>query len=286
MDQLDQARFIRQVERLWASGDRRASAWGGDLAVGIGLELREPGEPYDWHGLRRGGDPARPYVVVQHTLSGAGRFVHADGTSEIVGFSRQFCAVVPDGSRYCLDGQPWRFLWAVIHHPYAVSLLSCPPAVLAAPADGAIAAALIRLIAEIRLGHDDRWGLERAIVELALCRAAASAVPAAGADLLARVRAAVLARLDHPPSVAELAAEDGVERSAWAHRFRSQTGCSPARWMLDVRLEAVRRRLAESADGLAEIAAASGFADANHLCKVFRRHHQQSPGAYRRSLGN
>jgi transcriptional regulator GlxA family with amidase domain len=54
--------------------------------------------------------------------------------------------------------------------------------------------------------------------------------------------------------------------------------------MVRVRLEEAARRLAQSGDTLSAVAAATGFADANHLCKVFRRHYGLSPGAYRGQL--
>ncbi len=54
--------------------------------------------------------------------------------------------------------------------------------------------------------------------------------------------------------------------------------------MTQVRLEAAARHLAESDDTLDTIAAQTGVADANHLCKVFRRHYHLSPGTYRKQL--
>ena len=36
---------------------------------------------------------------------------------------------------------------------------------------------------------------------------------------------------------------------------------------------------------LVEVASACGFADANHLCKVFKRHYHVSPGKWRAEFG-
>jgi len=49
---------------------------------------------------------------------------------------------------------------------------------------------------------------------------------------------------------------------------------------MEVRLEEALKRLRTGAK-LETIAAQTGFADANHFCKVFRRHFLSSPGAYR-----
>jgi transcriptional regulator GlxA family with amidase domain len=51
-----------------------------------------------------------------------------------------------------------------------------------------------------------------------------------------------------------------------------------------VRLQEVSRRLVHSKEKLEAIARATGFADANHLCKVFRRHRHLSPGEFRRQM--
>jgi transcriptional regulator GlxA family with amidase domain len=46
----------------------------------------------------------------------------------------------------------------------------------------------------------------------------------------------------------------------------------------------VTRLLAGTDEKLETIARQTGFADANHLCKVFRRHLQVSPGEYRKQM--
>jgi len=71
----------------------------------------------------------------------------------------------------------------------------------------------------------------------------------------------------------------------YSHRFGRATGLSPAVFIQSVRLNEVRRLLRDSAEPLKAIAEETGFADANHLCKAFRRDCHMSPGVYRRQMG-
>lgn len=66
--------------------------------------------------------------------------------------------------------------------------------------------------------------------------------------------------------------------------IQAATGHTPAACVLELRLSEARRRPRETSAPLKDIAAATGFADANHLCKAFRRHFHLSPGAYRSQL--
>jgi transcriptional regulator GlxA family with amidase domain len=66
--------------------------------------------------------------------------------------------------------------------------------------------------------------------------------------------------------------------------FRTVTGTSPMEYLRRVR---VRRAgvLLRSGLGLADVAARTGFCDAAHLARVFRRVTGESPGAWRRGAG-
>ena len=59
---------------------------------------------------------------------------------------------------------------------------------------------------------------------------------------------------------------------------------APAAYILEVRLAEVRRLLRETSLPLKDIAGQTGFADANHLCKAFRRQFHMSPGGYRQQV--
>jgi AraC-like DNA-binding protein len=276
---------------------RPAARFAPDAPYHAGLETRLPGEGYHWDGRRRGGNPARPYVVLQFALDGWGVYQEDGGPPERVGTGRAFAAVVPGTHRYLLPPDapgPWTFFWVLVRHPYvAARVAERQRAAGNAVWDVAPGDALVTRAAALFAGHfADRWDEEAALFDLLVAfertAEAQTSGGAAGAEergrMLAGARRFVEARLSEPADVSELARAWGMERSRFSHRFKAVTGQSPARFMVRVRLEEAARRLAQSGDTLSAVAAATGFADANHLCKVFRRHYGLSPGAYRGQL--
>jgi transcriptional regulator GlxA family with amidase domain len=63
--------------------------------------------------------------------------------------------------------------------------------------------------------------------------------------------------------------------------FRAEVGLTPARYVENVRLEAARRRLVESKDGLERVASVCGFGSAESLRRVFLRKLAVTPSEYR-----
>jgi AraC-like DNA-binding protein len=258
------------------------------------IETRTAADRYFWDGMRRGADPARPFVVFQVTLRGEGRY-EQDGTAHPIGPGRAFAAVVPTPHRYYLPAglEEWRFFWVLIRHPYIVRRIAerqraGASAVLDVTPDAPL---LARAVTLLEGTFPDAFAQELALFAFLteydrhLHRAAREAAPDDdGERLLEEVRRFVRERLDRPADVTELAARHGMSRTRFSHHFRETTGLSPARFMARVRLEEAARSLALTDDPLHTIAAATGFADANHLCKAFRRHFRTSPGAFRRQM--
>jgi AraC family transcriptional regulator len=85
--------------------------------------------------------------------------------------------------------------------------------------------------------------------------------------------------------IAGLAAACGLSPGHFLRAFRRSAGLTPHRWLQEQRLATARRLLAASPAGLAEIAAAAGFADQSHFTRVFARAVGTSPGAWRRRIG-
>jgi transcriptional regulator GlxA family with amidase domain len=67
----------------------------------------------------------------------------------------------------------------------------------------------------------------------------------------------------------------------FARVFTQQVGCTPARFVERLRVEAARRRLEETGDGVEQIAARCGFGSAESLRKAFLRTLRVAPSAYR-----
>lgn len=88
-------------------------------------------------------------------------------------------------------------------------------------------------------------------------------------------------RLAEPITVAELAARAHLSVSRFAHLFRTRFGCSPHRYLLRLRILHAQDLLMTTHLSIAEIAESSGFSDARHLTKIFRKSVGTSPSGYR-----
>jgi AraC family transcriptional regulator len=91
-------------------------------------------------------------------------------------------------------------------------------------------------------------------------------------------------RLQEGLSLAELASSVGLSESQFARAFRARTGVPPHRFLMGLRLDQARRLLRASALSIAEVAAASGFANQEHLTRVMKAWLDVTPGALRASM--
>jgi transcriptional regulator GlxA family with amidase domain len=83
-------------------------------------------------------------------------------------------------------------------------------------------------------------------------------------------------------SVEAMAARAHMSPRHFARAFRAETGVTPARYVERVRLEAARRRLEDSTDPIATIAADCGFGTPETMRRVFLRALEVGPAEYRR----
>ena len=81
-------------------------------------------------------------------------------------------------------------------------------------------------------------------------------------------------------TLTEVASAAGCSRFAAYRAFRGRYGLSPSEYQRQLRLRTARLALA-GGTGIADAAAASGFADQAHLTRWFRRCYGITPGAYR-----
>jgi AraC family transcriptional regulator len=88
-------------------------------------------------------------------------------------------------------------------------------------------------------------------------------------------------RFTEPLSLDDLAAMARVHPIYLARAFRKSQGCSVGDFVRRLRVEAALGELSTSDNSLAEIAAAAGFADQSHFCRIFKRYAGMSPGEYR-----
>lgn len=83
-------------------------------------------------------------------------------------------------------------------------------------------------------------------------------------------------------TLADLAREVGVSRSALAERFRAVVGEPPLSYLRTLRLQRAMRHLVESDAPLARIAESVGYRDAFAFSKAFKRSVGVAPGEFRR----
>lgn len=107
------------------------------------------------------------------------------------------------------------------------------------------------------------------------------AAPALSRAQLGRVTRHVEDNLAAPLTLADLAAVAHVSPFHFARVFRSATGRSPHRYVLERRVALAEELLTRTTLPIAEVAARAGFADQSHLTRVLGRQLGRTPGAVR-----
>lgn len=276
-----------------------AQRFGPLLHCMFGVE-RQTRTSYYWDGLKRGGDSEHPYIVFQYTLSGRGAFEYYNSPQDSaktlsVPPGHAFFAVVPAATRYYfpVDAREWSFFWLIIRHPYVVERLvqRITEAGCVWPMDpeGLAVARAVGLMQQIaRQGFHDEFEQESDLFDLLMHLERLGRTlthPDAEKEIVReKVRAYVQAHVNESISVETLGGLFGMSRSNFSHYFATATGDSPANFVAEIKLEQVTRQLLQSDLPLRTIAAQTGFADANHLCKAFRRRYHISPGIFRRHM--
>ncbi len=92
----------------------------------------------------------------------------------------------------------------------------------------------------------------------------------------------VVEHLAEDHCVEAMAARAHMSPRHFARAFRAETGVTPARYVERVRLEDARRRLEDTAEPVAAIAAACGFGTAETMRRAFLRALEVAPAEYRR----
>ncbi|SFI03184.1 AraC family transcriptional regulator [Modicisalibacter xianhensis] len=98
---------------------------------------------------------------------------------------------------------------------------------------------------------------------------------------LMRLLPEVLATLERPWRVGEMAARCHLAEAAFARQFHALVGQPPHAWLTEQRLSLACRLMHEPQASLTEIAVACGFADAAHFSRTFRARRGLSPRQWR-----
>jgi AraC family transcriptional regulator len=96
----------------------------------------------------------------------------------------------------------------------------------------------------------------------------------------------MMANIDGTVNLSDIAQATNRSPSHVARMFRTELGMPPHRYLITMRVEKARRLLEKTSMSIAEIAYECGFAHQEHLTRLFRRHCDTTPAAYRRSKRN
>lgn len=111
---------------------------------------------------------------------------------------------------------------------------------------------------------------------------AKASAPGLSAQQLKDAIAYLEARLPAKVELATLAQLAGLSQSHYNRAFKASTGLAPYQWQLQARVERAKDLLLNTNDGLEEVAAATGFADAVHFGRTFRKITGATPAAWRK----
>ena len=158
----------------------------------------------------------------------------------------------------------------------------------------------------LRFGDDRTWPLVKMLSEVVDDRDPASQLYGDGLVAAIAARLFVRASDPHEPSaglaswqlrlvsdrmeadlpdrvqLADLAELVGLSQSHFSHAFKASTGLAPYQWQLHARIKRAQTLLIDARVSLADAAEATGFADAMHFGKTFRKFIGATPAAWRR----
>ncbi|MCG5480277.1 MAG: AraC family transcriptional regulator [Ensifer alkalisoli] len=254
------------------------------MPTSTGYEIRTDAG-YDWDGRKRG---QTPFTVLQHTIGGAGNLRYENRTYRLRE-GETLLLLVPHNHRYWLeDGGRWEFFWISMNgeealrihrailavtgpvvrlHPETIEHLSDCSLRLITGAETPGRASAIAYEAAMAL-YDDVFGSHPVLSE--------------EYRRMQHVIDHILANLEKPLPVEELARVSGLSRAHFSRVFAASEGMPPAEFVLQKRLQRAVKLLTKTADlPVKEVAILSGFEDPNYFAKVFRRVFGASPTEFR-----
>lgn len=237
---------------------------------------------YDWNCEGRGNTP---FVILQYSLAGLGRF-QIGGVTHDVPAESAFIALVPEKARYFYPpegGQPWTFCWLNFYNPFSIELwrkfrTQFGP-VIRLPATSTAALNLRRLARLVDTRKfPDRFEISQEAYTFYMSCWRQLSHPAYAGD--GAVAAAVRYCREHfrdPMSIKELASQSDLSREHFSRLFKEHVGMAPGSFLRMQRLEAAADLLAGSSLPLKEIALRSGFFSTRQFVNAFRKARGKSP---------
>ncbi|MCZ4094415.1 AraC family transcriptional regulator [Sinorhizobium psoraleae] len=254
------------------------------MPTSTGYEIRTDAA-YNWDGRKRG---QTPFTVLQHTIGGAGNLRYENRTYRLRE-GETLLLLVPHNHRYWLeDGGRWEFFWISMNGEEALRIhrailaVTGPVLKLQPETIEHLADCSLRLISGGETpGRASAIAYEAA---MALYDDVFGSHPVFSQEYrtMHHVIDHIMANLEKPLPVEELAKVSGLSRAHFSRVFAASEGMPPAEFVLQKRLQRAVKLLTKTADlPVKEVAIMSGFEDPNYFAKVFRRVFGASPTEFR-----
>ncbi len=223
---------------------------------------------YYWDNARRGN---HPFVIIQKTLSGCGVFERGR-VAQPVPEDHAFIAVVPEESVYYYPREatePWALSWMNFYGDFASRLISSFRGtygdVLPLPRKSKAGLLYERLSSGLETGADS-FGNSAHCYQFLMEWARQLADPKLQEQSPVEVALNLCAtRFREPLGVKELADATGLTREHFTRLFTAQMGCSPARYLRDLRTRAARELMEIGGLPAKEVALRCGFPSVRSL---------------------
>lgn len=196
--------------------------------------------------------------------------------------------VVLPGEIHFAIGEPRASDFVALLVPRALVDEMCPESAPLRPRDHQLdepetSAAVAELHASVEADDDPVW-IETALADvLARVRSDAPRPPGGIPRRIVDLRRALEERHRKRLSLGELAEAAGLTKVQTVREFTRAYGVTPFAYLTSVRMANARELLAEGED-VTRAAHATGFADASHLHRWFRRAYLVAPSAYARAV--
>lgn len=198
-----------------------------------------------------------------------------------------------ENAHWPLEDSPWEMYWVRVEGPHMDQIyqtLTASGSPVFAGVDERRCAAIYRRIFRIMkqrsIAMEAALHAEVAMLITQLFEARHSANPSTGGQAeippsLHKPLEAMRLYFQKPLRVSELAEMAGMSVTNFFRHFKAATGTSPIDWLRRERINQAKKRLIETDDAIAEIAAQTGYYDQFYFSRDFKRMTTVTPSEYR-----
>lgn len=231
------------------------------------------------------------FSLLQYTLDGSGRFRGGPRCAEMpLPAPRAFLVNCPSPTSYWLpEGGTWEFMYLIFGGELAAWHVAQINASHGHVFDVPLSSTAFGLLQGTYQEAVDRRPLDQYILSARLYQILMDIYR------LQKVTSAIEPNLEHATrfieqeyanpalTVRDIARQAGLSSFHFARLFRQQFGVSPNVFLTQVRMNHARNLVMFTQFPIKQIAQLVGFSDSSYFCKIYRRHHRQSPGSIRRT---